>query len=391
MHRKIIHLDLDAFFCAVEELRDPTLRGKAFAVGGRPEERGVVASCSYRARQYGIHSAMPMSQAVRLCPGLLITPARHAAYRAVSQQVMARLHKLTPLVEQLSIDEAFLDVSAVEEEAEALTRQLQRTINEELHLPCSLGVATNKLVAKIANNVGKAAAISGQSPNAITVVPAGHEATFLAPLPVEMLWGVGPKTAERLAALGIHTIGDLARWPEADLVHRFGKNGADLAQHARGLDPRPVITQRETKSISSETTFVRDVVDGATLRHVLATQGEEVARSLRRKRLYGATVKLKIRWSDFTTITRQRTLPQPSDDPAQIQAAALALFGQLWQGQPVRLIGVGVSGLTSGLRQLGLWEKPDEKQERLEQTIRRLQDRFGKRVIRRGDALEERD
>jgi DNA polymerase IV len=388
MTRKIIHLDLDAFFCAVEALRDPTLRGKAFAVGGRPEERGVVASCSYGARQQGIHSAMPMSQAVRLCPGLIIVPARHAAYRAVSQQVMAQLHRLTPLVEQLSIDEAFLDVSTVDGEAKALARRLQVTINQDLHLPCSLGVATNKLVAKIANNVGKAAAAGGQSPNAITVVPVDQEAAFLAPLPVDMLWGVGPKTAEKLATLGIHTIGDLARWPEGDLARRFGKHGADLAQHARGLDARPVITGRETKSISAETTFVRDVIDGATLRHTLAVQAQEVSGSLRRKRLYGATVKLKIRWSDFTTLTRQRTLAQPTDDPTQIQATALDLLAQLWQGQPVRLIGVGVSGLTSGLRQLGLWEKPDEKQERLQQTIRRLQARFGEKMIRRGDALE---
>ena len=201
MARKILHLDLDAFFCAVEEQRDPSLRGQPFAVGGRPESRGVVASCSYAARQFGIHSAMPMARAVRQCPPLIIVPSRYGAYEAASRQVMARLHQLTPLVEQLSIDEAFLDVSDLPERAELIARRLQATINRELDLPCSLGVAANKLVAKIANNVGKAAIKSDRPPNTIKVVPPGQEAAFLAPLPATELWGVGPKTAEQLAQM----------------------------------------------------------------------------------------------------------------------------------------------------------------------------------------------
>lgn len=389
MHRKIIHLDLDAFFCAVEALRDPQLGGKAFAVGGRPEERGVVASCSYPARRRGVHSAMPMSQAVRLCPGLLIVPARHTAYREMSRQVMARLHVLTPLVEQLSIDEAFLDVTDLAEPGTALAQRLQTVINTELKLPCSLGVATNKLVAKIANNVGKAAATGDAPPNAITIVPAGQEAAFLAPLPADALWGVGPKTAARLAELGIHTIGDLARWPEADLARRFGKHGADLAQHARGEDQRPVITQREAKSISSETTFARDVVDGGELRRTLQAQAADVAGSLRRRRLFGATVKLKVRWADFITVTRQTTLAQPTDDAGQLYTAANGLLGNVWRGQPVRLIGVGVSGLSSGARQLSLWDRPDERAERLAQAVQTLRNRFGAQAIRRADELAD--
>jgi DNA polymerase-4 len=384
MHRKIIHFDLDAFFCAVEELRDASLRGKAFAVGGRPEERGVVASCSYPARQRGVHSAMPMSQAVRLCPQLVIVPARHRAYRSTSEKVMAHLRDLTPLVEQLSIDEAFLDVTALAAPGETLARRLQTTINEALHLSCSLGVASNKLVAKIANSVGKAAAADGRPPNRVTIVPAGEEASFLAPLPADALWGVGPKTASKLADLGIHTIGDLAHWPEADLVRRFGKNGADLAQHARGLDHRPVVTDRESKSISAEITFVRDVDDGAELRRTLQAQAEEVSRSLRTKQLFGATVKLKLRWADFTTLTRQTTLAQATDDPAEIYRAAERLFASSWNGQPVRLIGVGVSGLVTAARQLGLWDRPNEKEERLQQALRGLQARFGAKVIKRG-------
>ena len=271
--RKIIHLDLDAFFCAVEELRDPALRGKAFAVGGRPESRGVVASCSYPARRFGVHSAMAMGQALRLCPDLIIVPTHHGEYSAVSRQVMARLHAVTPLVEQISIDEAFLDVTERAEPPDELAQQLQVTIRRELGLPCSMGVATNKLVAKIANNVGKAAAHGEGPPNAIRVVPPGEEAIFLAPLPCDALWGVGPKTAERLAALGMHTIGAIAAWPADDLARRFGKNGAELARHALGLDDRPIVTQHERKSASQETTFDRDVSDGDALRRTLRATG----------------------------------------------------------------------------------------------------------------------
>lgn len=389
--RKIIHLDLDAFFCAVEEQREPTLRGKAFAVGGRPEERGVVASCSYAARQFGVRSALPMSQAVRLCPHLRIVPAHHQAYRRVSHQVMQRLQALTPLVEQLSIDEAFLDVTGLPDPAEEIARQLQAQINQQLQLPCSLGVATNKLVAKIANNVGKAAVRTGQSPNAITVVPAGREALFLAPLPSEELWGVGPKTAERLREFGITTIGDIAQWPEAQLATHFGKHGSDLARHAKGIDARPVEPQREAKSISQETTFTRDVRDGDQLRRVLREQAAAVARDLQRKGLSAATVKLKLRWADFTTLTRQSSFEPPTADAKAIEEAAVRLFGLLWQGQLVRLIGVGVSGLTDAARQLSLWEVPNEKEERLWQTIQGLRQRFGESAVQRGATRDDED
>jgi DNA polymerase-4 len=356
MHRTIIHLDLDAFYCAVEERLNPALVGKAFAVGGRPDERGVVASCSYPARQQGVRSAMPMSQAQRLCPSLIIVSPHHKAYGEHSHLVMAHLHAVTPLVEQLSIDEAFLEVSELPESGEFWARHLQSTIRNELGLPCSLGVATNKLVAKIANNMGKAAARGGAPPNAITVVPPGEEALFLAPLPCAELWGVGPKTAARLAELGVHTIGDLARWPQADLAQRFGKHGHDLAQHAQGLDERPVVTQREAKSISQETTFVRDVWDMAELRRTLQEQAEAVGRILRNKELVGATIKIKLRWADFTTLTRQATLTRPTADPNEIDRVAQMLLAKVWNGQPVRLIGVGVSSLGAGLRQMNLWE-----------------------------------
>jgi DNA polymerase-4 len=387
--RKILHLDLDAFFCAVEEQHDPSLAGKPFAVGGRPESRGVVASCSYPARRFGIHSAMPMSQAVRLCPGLLIVPARHGAYSAVSRRVMAHLHTLTPLVEQISIDEAFLDISERPEPPEQVARNLQAAIRTELHLPCSLGVASNKLVAKIANNVGKALARGDGPPNAIMVVEPGHEAAFLAPLPCDALWGVGPKTAERLRDLGIETIGDIAAWPEADLLRRFGKNGYDFARHARGLDDRPVVTEHERKSVSQETTFDRDVSDGAVLRRTLREQAAEVSRTLKQKGLAGTTVKVKLRWPDFTTITRQVTLLGPTDDSSTIATAALQLFEREWGSRSVRLIGVGVSGFRAAQQQRSLFDQPDERSERLDAAMQALRARFGPGAVRRASELDE--
>jgi DNA polymerase-4 len=395
--RTIIHLDLDAFFCAVEEQRDPTLRGRPFAVGGRPEGRGVVASASYMARKFGVHSAMPMSQAVRRCPDLLVVPPNFAAYRAASQQVMARLHALTPLVEQISIDEAFLDVTALGVPGDALAAQLQATIRDELALSCSLGVATNKLVAKIATDVGKSLVRSGKMPQAICLVPPDDQAAFLAPLPTTALWGVGPRTAEKLTNLGIHTIGEIAAWPADDLARRFGQHGEDLARRARGIDDRPIVTERAAKSISQETTFAHDVTDQNTLEHTLREQAAEIAQKLRRDDLVGTTVKLKIRWPDFTTPTRQLTLAQPTDDADQIAESALRLFQQIWSGeQAVRLIGVGVSGLGAPPRQLSLWDAPPAptpeeiaRQQRMQTALAAIQARFGVGVVRRASELGE--
>lgn len=387
--RTILHLDLDAFFCAVEELERPDLIGQPFAVGGRPDERGVVASCSYAARRLGVRSAMPMSRALRLCPGLIIVPPRHRRYAEVSRQVMARLHDLTPLVEQISIDEAFLDLSDLPDDGETLARRLQQGIRDRLGLPSSLGVAANKLVAKIANDFGKGQAQTGAPPNAITVVPVGQEADFLAPLPAQALWGVGPKTAARLAELGIHTIGDLAARPEAELMRLFGKHGADLAQRSRGIDDRPIVTEHETKSISKEVTFARDIADAGELRRTLSDLAEGVGRELRREGLTGSTVKLKLRWPDFSTITRQTTLARPTDLDAEIVAAAMRLFEQAWDGRtPIRLLGVGVSGLATGYRQLGLWDAPHAEAQRLQETLDDLRRRFGDHAISRARDLE---
>lgn len=390
MHtRKILHFDLDAFFCAVEELSNPALRGKAFAVGGKPEQRGVVASCSYAARAMGVRSAMSMWRAQRLCPDLIIVPTRHATYGAVSKQVMARLHELTPLVEQVSIDEAYLDVTDLPQSGEALARALQQRIRSELDLSCSLGIASNKLMAKIANSVGKAAVRSNHSPNAITVIAPGDEAAFLAPLPCAELPGVGPKTAERLTALGINSIGDLARVPEADLVRHFGKHGAELYLRARGRDESPIITQRERKSVSQENTYVKDTHEAEILRKTLHTQALDVAVVLQRKQIVGSTVRLKLRWSDFTTLTRQQALEAPTSDAQVIYQTALQLLMRVWDGRPVRLIGVGVSSFTSPIRQATLFDAPDEKREKLDDVIRSLRARFGAESVRRANEIED--
>jgi DNA polymerase-4 len=387
--RKIIHLDLDAFFCAVEEQRDPALRGQPFAVGGRPTERGVVASCSYAARAVGVRSAMPMRQAVKLCPTLIIVPARQRAYGEMSEKVMAILRDHTPLVEQISIDEAFLDVSDLPDAPEQIARELQRQIQTRLNLPASLGVATNKLVAKIATDIGKAAARAGDYPNAIRVVPPGAEAAFLAPLPVNALWGVGPKTASQLARLGLQTIGDLARWPVADLARRFGQNGSDLARHAQGIDDRPVDTDRETKSVSTEITYTRDVADRQTLLRTLRDLSDQVGRRLRAATLAGTTIRLKLRWPDFTTLSRQTTLPQPTDLDDEIYAAALRLFDSEWRpGRAVRLLGVGVSHLGPPARQLSLLDPAPEKNRKLLEAMDKLNDKYGDKTIQRGGGLQ---
>jgi DNA polymerase-4 len=383
--RTILHLDLDAFFCAVEELDDPSLCGKPFAVGGRPEERGVVASCSYAARAFGVHSAMPMSQALRLCPGLVIVSHSHGKYSGKSREVMARLHDLSPLVEQISIDEAFVDISDIREPAEQVARTLQGRVRDELRLSCSIGVASNKLVAKIATEVGKKSARGPDYPRAVTVVQAGTEAEFLSPLPASMLWGVGRKTEARLSSLGMRTIGDIARRPETDLVRLFGENGRALWFHARGIDDRPVVTERETKSISQEITFARDVRDDKQLESTLKEMSEEVARSLRREHLAGKTVKLKLRWPDFTTLTRQVTLPAPTDLGEEIFTTAMKLLRQARATrQPVRLIGVGVSGLGEPVRQMELWGQAEEKQRKVQSVIDELQEKYGKKAIDKG-------
>jgi DNA polymerase-4 len=328
-----------------------------------------------------------MRTALGLCPQLLIVPGHFSAYRAASRQVMKILHDLTSLVEQISIDEAFLEVTDLPDPIDQIARGLQVRIQGELGLPNSLGIASNKLVAKIATDVGKMDVEKGVSPNAITIVPPGQEADFLANLPVTMLWGVGPKTAEKLAALEIKTIGELARHPEVDLMRRFGKIGYDLSLRARGIDNRPIVLEHEAKSISQENTFARDVTDRQKLVETIQQQAQRIARQLQKGELTARTVKIKLRWADFTTLTRQITPGGSFDAEASIAHHAVELFEREWERperQPIRLIGVGVSGLEKPPQQIGLWDRDWQKDQKLRHAIQELQDRFGQDSLVRG-------
>ena len=337
--RHILHADMDAFYAAVEQLDRPELRGKPVLVGGRPEERGVVATASYEARRYGAHSAMPMATAVRLCPNAIIVPARFDRYRQVSSIVMAIFQDLTELVEPLSLDEAYLDVTSVVEsgrEPSDVAVQLKQRVLDATGLRLSVGVATTKSVAKIASDLEK--------PDGLVVVPPGTEREFLAPLSVARLAGIGPKSAARLSQGGIETVGQLADQTLEWCMAHFGKRGESIRARALGQDQEPVHTERETKSVSAETTFATDISDPDRVYSELARLATTVARRLQDKQLLGRTITVKLRLPDFTTLTRQDTLPAPTDSEAAIVEQAWDLLShELAPGRALRLLGVGVS------------------------------------------------
>jgi DNA polymerase-4 len=378
--RTILHVDLDAFFCSVEVLLTPELAGKAFVVGGTPEGRGVVASASYEARAFGIRSAMPTAQALRLAPELIIVSHRHTIYGDYSKQVMSILREQVPLMQQISIDEAYLDVSGDPRTGEQIASQLQAEIHERLGLPTSWGIAANKLVAKIASDVGK--------PRGLIVVSPGTEREFLAPLPVRMIPGVGPKTADRLLVHGVKTIGDLAALSPVTLQSMFGVHGLELAASSHGEDDRPVHEDYEPKSMSAERTFATDIEDETQLNQVLLRLSEEVGHRLRKSGVAGWTVKIKIRWPDFTTITRQVRLEQNTDADGEIYEHARKLFKAVWKsGRAVRLLGVGVSDLGSPVRQLSLFDGSWQEQEKLRTAIDKIRSRFGRDALRRAGGM----
>ena len=344
--RHIIHADLDAFYATVEQLDNPDLLGKPVLVGGRPENRGVVATASYEARPFGVRSAMPMRTAIRLCPQGIVVRPRFTRYREMSRQVMEVFREFTDLIEPLSLDEAYLDISGVVDQAEGrwplgVALELKRRVKEETGLTVSVGVSVSKSVSKIASDLDK--------PDGLVVVPPGDQAEFLAPLPVGKLWGIGPKTAERLQAEGVDTIGMLAEQSPEWFQRMFGQRAEAVRLRAIGLDDEPVHTERITKSVSSETTFPDDIGDPAELRRVLEELANGVADSLERKGLQGRTVTVKMRLADFTTFTRQATLPTPSSDAAPIRETAWRLFSaELTAGRTFRLLGVGVSNFSEG-------------------------------------------
>lgn len=378
MERKIIHVDMDAFYASIEQRDNPTLRGKPVIVGGRPEERGVVAAASYEARRFGVHSAMPTARALRLCPKAILIRGRMGYYAEIAGQIREILRSFTPLVEPLSLDEAFLDVTGSERlfgHAEQMAREIKRRIREEVKLTCSVGIAPNKFLAKLASDLKK--------PDGFVVVHPQEIEGFLENLPVSRLWGVGPATEERLRARGISTIGDLQQIPRNELIGEFGKWGAALFELARGIDERPVTAEREVKSISRETTFANDLYQFNELRKVLFELAEEVARDLREEGLKARTVQIKVRFADFTTITRSVTLKESSDATRLIREAARLLLEHKvdLSGRGVRLVGVGVSNLeipTTGQLVLFELEDPNSKDSPvLDHVIKELRHRFG--------------
>ena len=340
--RTILHADLDAFYASVEVLDDPTLRGKPVIVGGDPDARGVVSAASYEARRFGVHSAMPLRTAQRLCPAGVFLPGRFDRYRELSAQVMSIFASFTPLVEPISLDEAFLDVTgslAAFGDGEAIARRIKERVLAETGLVVSVGVATNKLCAKVASDLRK--------PDGLVVVPPGDEAAFLAPLPVSRLWGVGPQARQALAEYGVTTIGQLAALPAGTLRRRFGSHGAELAQRALGIDPSPVTPCQRPKSIGHELTFDHDVTDVARLERTLLDLAESVASRLRRHHLAAGGVQLKLRYEGFDTITRQAPLPHQARESEPIYALGVELLRRaLAPDRAVRLIGLTAIGLT---------------------------------------------
>lgn len=347
--RAIVHLDLDAFYAAVEVLENPDLEGKPVLIGGR--ERGVVSAASYPARAFGVHSAMPMYQALERCPEAIVLPPRFSFYQDYTHQVMKILHQASPLVEQISIDEAYLDLTdqvTAWEEAVEIASSLQSQVRDDVGLSASLGVATNKLVAKVASDHDK--------PGGLTVVRPEEEAAFLAPLPVRALWGVGPKTADKLDKMKITTVGELAQRSEEELQKHFGKRGSEMVQQARGIDKRSVIVEHERKSVSQERTFARDLRDAKSLKRQLWKLSQGVAQYLQKAGLAAGTIGIKLRYSDFETLTRQMSLSVPTDNERTIYRAALVLLRRTWQrGRPVRLLGVAGQNLSPPVGQLPLF------------------------------------
>jgi DNA polymerase-4 len=339
--RRIIHIDMDAFYASVEQRDDPALRGRPLAVGGSPQSRGVVAAASYEARVFGVRSAMPMSRAVRLCPQLAIVRPDFARYRAASQRVMAILRSCTPLVEPLSLDEAYLDVTDNlwgEPLATNVAKKLKARIREELQLTASAGVAPNKFLAKIASGWRK--------PDGLTVIAPERVERFLQQLSVEALWGVGPVTAKKLRAIGIERLVDV-RSADSALLHRTVGSLADwLKRLAVGDDPRRVQPDRPWKSISGETTYADDLEDPQEIRGEIERLAERVAASLDKKKLCARTVTIKVRYADFSTVTRSYTGAAPVRSGGEIAAQAVALLERTDAGRrPVRLLGVGAHGL----------------------------------------------
>ncbi len=398
--REIVHLDMDAFYASVEVLDDPGLKGKP-VIGGGGMKRGVVSAASYEARKFGVHSALPMARAKRLCPHGVFLPVRMERYKEVSDRIFEIFRRFTPLVEPLSLDEAFLDVtestrlfgSSVE-----IARRIKALVRAEAGLSVSAGVASSKFLAKIASDMDK--------PDGLTVVPHGKEREFLDPLPVGRLWGVGEVTRRALEEMGVRTIGDLGKVPPEELARKFGRHGLHLHQLSRGVDDREVETEREIKSMGREDTYDEDLLDADDLRRELLAIATRVAARLRRHGLKGRTVSLKVKFADFRLVTRETTLNCGTDDGGEIYRHALSLLGRTDAGtRPVRLLGIYLSNfgeegareeewrqiplfghrpepLNASSRQPPAWDPV--RTAKLNEAVDRIREKYGEKGVRPG-------
>jgi len=377
----IIHLDMDAFFASVEVREHPELMGLPVVVGGPSKSRGVVAAANYEARKFGIHSAMPMTQAVRLCSELHILPVNMSLYVFVSKQIHEIFNRYTPEIEPLSLDEAFLDVSGSLKlfgSAAEIARRIKNDIKKELQLIVSAGIAPNKFVAKIASDIEK--------PDGFVVIEEDEMQGFLDPLPVKRIWGVGKKTEQQLHNYGITTIKDLRTQSPRWLIDRLGKQGDHIYRLANGMDKREVVSDTKAKSISSESTFIEDISNKESLLAYLSHLTEQVAARLREKDRKGKTVNIKIRFHDFTTIVRSKTLPESTNQTEKIWQAAKSLFNTAMPDRhfSVRLLGIGISGFNNESRQQGDLFYQDAKYAELDEITDEINQRFGQLKIHRG-------
>jgi len=338
--RRILHVDMDAFFSSVEQKRHPELAGKPVVVGGEgdPTKRGVVSTASYEAREFGIHSAMPLRTAYKLCPKAIFLSVDYEEYSKVSREIKAILKAFTPIIEDVGIDEAFLDISSIDRPSEEIAREIKKKIKDEAGLTCSIGIAPNKLLAKMASDM--------QKPDGLTVIMEDGIQSRIWPLSVRKLWGVGPKTEAYLKEMGVQTVGDLVSLSRDRLIEEFGQSyGSYLYEASRGIDESPLITRWEPKSISRETTFQRDVDNWQVIAKTLAELTKEVVINMKEEDYQGRTVSLKIRFNDFKTYTRAKTLSRHSDSEEEIRKAAFDCLGRIELKKKVRLIGVRVSHL----------------------------------------------
>jgi len=386
--RAIIHLDMDAFYPAVEVLDNPELKGKPVIVGGG-RERGVVSSASYEARTFGVHSAQPIATAMRLCPNGVFLPVRMSRYKEVSKQVFEIFFRFTPLVEPLSIDEAFLDVTGsirLFGEPVIIAKRIKQMVVNETGLTISAGVAPSKFVAKIASDMDK--------PDGLTVVPSDQLREFLNPLPIKKMWGVGKVTQEALARLNVRTFKDLSRIPVKVLEQQFGKHGLKMYYLSMGIDHREVIPEHDAKSIGHEETFSQDILDRGAAKKELLSLANRVARRMRREGVMGRKITLKVKYSDFVQVTRSITLPTSTDDGPEIYSTVCRLLKKTEMGKrPVRLLGISLSQLSvfGSETQLGLFN-PDGaalKRKELHAAIDSLHEKFGEKSIRPGTLLKE--